>query len=71
MGYHLIKLLIIFSFTDCELSISPLSCVINDDQPQFLGVSEILQNSTNHTLDLLERELKINLEELQEMHFIH
>ena len=56
----------LFSFTDCELSISPLSCVINNDQPQFLGVSEILQNSTNHTLDLLERELKINLEELQE-----
>ena len=56
----------LFSFTDCELSISPLSCVINDDQPQFLGVSEILQNSTNHTLDLLERELNINLEELQE-----
>ena len=56
----------LFSFTDCELSISPLSCVINNDQPQFLGVSEILQNSTNHTLDLLERELKINLEDLQE-----
>ena len=39
--------------------------MINNDQPQFLGVSEILQNSTNHTLNLLERELKINLEELQ------
>ena len=43
--------------------------MINNDQPQFLGVSEILQNSTNHTLNLLERELKINLEELQEKFF--
>ena len=56
----------LYSFTDCELSISPLACVIDDDTPQFIGVSEMLQKSTHHTLDLLERELKINLEELQE-----
>ena len=56
----------LYSFTDCELSISPLSCVINDDKPQFIGVSEILQQSTHNTLDLLKKELEINLEELQE-----
>tara|TARA_B100000902_G_scaffold48580_1_gene55582 strand:- start:15538 stop:18189 length:2652 start_codon:yes stop_codon:yes gene_type:complete len=55
----------LYTFTDCELSISPLACVINDDQPQFLGVSEILQKSTSHTLELLEKELRVNLEELQ------
>ena len=37
----------LYSFTDCELSISPLGCVISDDKPQFLGVSEILKNSTD------------------------
>jgi topoisomerase-4 subunit A len=56
----------LYSFTDCELSISPLACVIDEDTPQFIGVSEMLQNSTNHTLDLLKQELEINLEELQE-----
>ena len=40
----------LYSFTDCELSISPLSCVIDNDSPQFIGVSEMLQISTNHTL---------------------
>ena len=56
----------LYSFTDCELSISPLACVISDDKPQFLGVSEILKNSTDHTLVLLKRELEVNLDELQE-----
>ena len=56
----------LYSFTDCELSISPLACVISDEKPQFLGVSEILKNSTDHTLVLLKRELEVNLDELQE-----
>ncbi len=56
----------LYSFTDCELSISPLGCVVSDDKPQFLGVSEILKNSTDHTLILLKRELEVNLDELQE-----
>ena len=56
----------LYSFTDCELSISPLGCVISDDKPKFLGVSEILKNSTDHTLILLKRELEVNLDELQE-----
>ena len=43
----------LYRFTDCELSISPLACVINNNQPVFDGVSEILQKSTNHTVKLL------------------
>lgn len=56
----------LYSFTDCEVSISPLSCVIEDNTPNFLGVSEILQHSTNNTRDLLRKELEINLYELEE-----
>ena len=56
----------LYRFTDCEVSISPLSCVIEDDTPKFLGVSDILQQSTNHTLSLLKQELKVSLNELQE-----
>ena len=39
----------LYSFTDCEVSISPLGCVIENDTPRFLGVSEMLQVSTEHT----------------------
>ena len=56
----------LYRFTDCEVSISPLSCIIEDDTPKFLGVSDILQQSTDHTLDLLKQELEVNLNELQE-----
>ena len=56
----------LYRFTDCEVSISPLSCVIEDDTPKFLGISEILQQSTDHTLNLLKQELEVNLNELQE-----
>jgi len=56
----------LYRFTDCEVSISPLSCVIQDNTPKFTGVSDILQQSTNHTLDLLRQELEVNLNELQE-----
>jgi len=56
----------LYRFTDCEVSISPLSCIIEDNTPKFIGVSEILQQSTNHTLDLLRQELEVNLNELQE-----
>ncbi|MDT0650657.1 DNA gyrase/topoisomerase IV subunit A [Autumnicola edwardsiae] len=60
----------LFAFTQCENSISPLGCVIIDNKPIFLGVSEILRRSTDHTLHLLKRELEINLEELEEQwHF--
>jgi len=56
----------LYRFTDCEVSISPLSCIIEDDRPKFLGVSEILIQSTEHTLNLLKQELEVNLSELQE-----
>jgi len=60
----------LYAFTNCEVSISPLSCVIHEDKPQFLGVSELLRRSTDHTVYLLKRELEIKLEELEEQwHF--
>ena len=61
----------LYAFTDCEVSLSPNSCVILDDKPQFLGVSEILRSSAERTKYLLGRELEIRLSELQETwHFI-
>ncbi|MDZ4847396.1 MAG: DNA gyrase/topoisomerase IV subunit A, partial [Chitinophagales bacterium] len=61
----------LYAFTDCEVSISPNTCVIENDKPRFMGVSEILQLSTQRTLDLLKRELEIKLHELQEQwHFL-
>ncbi|GGE10333.1 DNA gyrase/topoisomerase IV subunit A [Psychroflexus salis] len=60
----------LYAFTNCEVSISPLSCVIYEDKPQFLGVSELLRKSTEHTVHLLKRELEIKLDELEEQwHF--
>lgn len=56
----------LFAFTDCEISISPNSCVIADGKPQFLGVSEILKRSALQTKELLKRELEIRLGELEE-----
>ena len=55
----------LYAFSDCELSISPNLCVIEEDKPRFIGVSEILKNNTDNTLKLLELELKIRLEELE------
>ncbi len=54
----------LYAFTDCEVSISPNACVIAGDKPRFLGVSELLRWSTDHTRQLLKRELEIRLEEL-------
>ncbi|SDG86117.1 DNA gyrase/topoisomerase IV subunit A [Psychroflexus sediminis] len=60
----------LFAFTNCEVSISPLSCVIIDDKPHFLGVSELLRRSTENTVRLLKSELEIKLGELEEQwHF--
>jgi topoisomerase-4 subunit A len=56
----------LYAFTDCEVSISPNCCVIEDDKPRFLGVSEILRVNADHTKDLLRQELEIRLRELQE-----
>ena len=56
----------LYAFTNCEVSISPLSCVIEDNKPCFLGVSEILSKSTDHTVKLLKDELQIRLGELED-----
>lgn len=56
----------LFAFTDCEVSISPNACVIRDEKPAFIGVSEILKSCAFQTKDLLELELQIRLGELQE-----
>lgn len=56
----------LYAFTDCEVSISPNTCVIEDDTPKFLSVSEILKVSTSNTLELLRQELIIRKNELEE-----
>lgn len=60
----------LYAFTDCEVSIAPLGCVIENDTPLFIGVNESLRRSTEHTVDLLRQELEVQLHELQEQwHF--
>ena len=60
----------LFAFTNCESSISPLCCVIEDNKPVFIGVTEVLRKSTDYTVHLLKRELEIQLNELEEQwHF--
>ena len=56
----------LYAFTDCEVSISPNCCVIRGDKPEFLGVSDVLRHSADRTVDLLRRELEIELGELRE-----
>jgi topoisomerase-4 subunit A len=56
----------LYAFTDCEISISPNACVIIEDKPHFVGISEILRVSTNQTVDLLKEELEIRKSELME-----
>ncbi len=56
----------LYAFTDCEISISPNSTVIDDDKPKFLSVKEILKRSVDNTLDILRKELQIKLNELEE-----
>ena len=55
----------LYAFTDCESSISPLGCVIIDNKPHFIGVSEMLRLSTDHTVILLKKELEVQLQELE------
>ncbi|MEQ5791670.1 DNA gyrase/topoisomerase IV subunit A [Muricauda sp. NFXS6] len=60
----------LYAFTACESSISPLGCVIEDNKPLFIGVKEMLERSTDNTVDLLKAELEIQLSELEEQwHF--
>ena len=61
----------LYAFTACETSIAPLGCIIQDNRPLFIGVSEMLTRSTHQTVDLLKSELEIELEELeQKWHFL-
>ena len=55
----------LYAFTDCEVSISPNTCVIVDHKPQFLSVDDVLRYSTEHTKSLLGQELQIRLDELE------
>jgi len=60
----------LYAFTSCENSISPLCCTIEENKPVFIGVSEMLRHSTDLTVDLLKKELEIQLNELEEQwHF--
>ena len=56
----------LYAFTDCEVSVAPLCCVIENDAPQFLSVKEILRRNVQNTLDVLKAELEWELNELQE-----
>ncbi|MDM1501479.1 DNA gyrase/topoisomerase IV subunit A [Myroides marinus] len=61
----------LYAFTACETSIAPLGCVIQNNRPLFTGVSEMLKNSTEQTVELLRKELEIELNELEEKwHFL-
>ena len=59
----------LYAFTDCEVSISPNTCVIQDDKPRFISVNEMLVESTNNTRELLKQELQIKLKDLMEKIF--
>lgn len=56
----------LYAFTDCEISLSPNACIIEDDKPRFIGVSEILRKSVDSTQRLLNLELEIRKNELEE-----
>lgn len=58
----------LYAFTECEVSISPNCCVIRDDKPEFLSVSEVLRDGCERTMVYLREELQIELAELQEQH---
>ncbi len=56
----------LYAFTDCEMNLSVYCCVIHDDQPKFIGVSDILKYTTQNTVELLQKELQIKLNESKE-----
>ncbi len=55
----------LYAFTSCETSVSPQGCVIVDNKPNFMGISDILKKSTDNTVKLLKEELKVKLNDLQ------
>jgi len=61
----------LYAFTDCEITISPNSCVIDDKKPNFFSISEILKLSVLNTKNLLQKELEIRLKELEDsLHYV-
>lgn len=56
----------LYAFTDCEISISPNACIIVEDKPRFVGASDLLKHSVEHTKGLLQKELAIKLQALQD-----
>ena len=58
----------LYAFSDCEVNISPNCCVIEDNKPQFLTISDVLRHSVDHTKDLLRQELEIRKAELLEQY---
>jgi topoisomerase-4 subunit A len=60
----------LYAFTDCEVSVSPNSSIIDGERPRFMGITEILKVNTEHTVKLLRLELEIKLDELErQWHF--
>jgi topoisomerase-4 subunit A len=60
----------LYAFTDCEINISPNCCVIADQKPQFLAISDVLKHSAERTKDLIRQELEIRKNELlEQLHF--
>ncbi len=60
----------LYAFTDCEISVSPNCCVISDNKPHFIGVSDVLRHNVERTRSILGRELEIQLSEVREqLHF--
>lgn len=57
----------LYAFTDCEISISPNACIIEEEKPKFVGVSDMLRHSVEHTKSLLKLELEIRLQELDNL----
>ena len=55
----------LYAFTACETSVSPLGCLIIDNKPNFMGVSDMLKISTDHTVQLLKKELEVQLSDLE------
>lgn len=60
----------LYAFTGCEISISPNCCVVRDDHPEFLTVSEVLADGCERTMSYIRAELGIRLSELQEQHLL-
>lgn len=56
----------LYAFTDCEISISPNACIIIDEKPHFIGISDVLKTNVDQSVDLLKLELEIKLNNLQE-----